>query len=62
MYLSIADAAATYQCESQAKINECKTRTDGKKFCCSLLADVCCDEKAYKNQGKAESAIKKVAG
>ena len=69
MYLSIADAAAldqnpndAYQCEEQTLIDECKTRTDGKKFCCSLLADVCCDEKAYKNQGKAESAIKKVAG
>ena len=70
MHVSVyADAAAldqnpndAYQCEEQTLIDECKTRTDGKTFCCGVLIDTCCDEKAYKNQGKAESAIKKVAG
>ena len=64
--LSIADAAATYQCESQTKIEECKTRTDGKTFCCGLLGDRCCTEEKYNEQaetaGKLESGIKKVAG
>ena len=73
MHVSIADAAAldqnpndAYKCKSQANINLCKTRTDGKTFCCGWLGDNCCTEKVYNDQAEnaedLKSGIKKAAG
>ena len=73
VHVTISDAAAmdkkNYQCESDAKIEECKQNTgNGTTSCCNALlgGDYCCTEEAYNElaEGYEEvgAALGKAAG